>query len=213
VVTLLLADVPVEIGRDDARAAVRAELSDPRYSDARPGLLSRALQWVLDRISDLFDAVSGAFPGGFLGLLVLLLVLVAIFVVVRLRVGRMRGSAAQPRRVFVDRTRTAAEHRAASEAAANAGDFGEAVRERFRGVVRALEQRGLLDTRSGRTADEAAADAGRLLPDCAEALRDGARLFDDVHYGGHAATPEGYRRLVELDERCAAARPLALGAS
>jgi hypothetical protein len=213
VVTLLLADVPVDIGRDGARAAAQGELSDPRYSDAKPGLLSTVFRWILDRISELFDAVSRDVPGGFLGLLVLLLVFVAIFVVVRLRVGRMRGSAAQPRQVFVDRSRTAAEHRAASEAAANAGNFGEAVRERFRAVVRALEQRGLLDTRSGRTADEAAADAGRLLPDCASALRDGARLFDDVHYGGHPATSEGYRRLVELDERCLAARPLALGAS
>jgi hypothetical protein len=125
-------------------------------------------------------------------------------------VGRFGRSAGQARQVFAGRKRTADEYRAASAAAAEAGDHEQAVRERFRAIVRALEQRGLLDERSGRTADEAATEAGKLLPDCAAVLAGGARLFDDVHYGGHPATPEGYRQLVELDDRCAVARPIAL---
>ena len=42
--------------------------------------------------------------------------------------------------------------------------------------------------RPGRTADEAAAEAGRALPDRDAELRAAARLFDDVWYGGRAAT-------------------------
>jgi hypothetical protein len=204
-------DVPVVIGRDDARAAVQAELTDPRYAAARPNLLSTVFHWILDRLGELFDKVASVAPGGYLGLLVILVVLLVLVVIVRLRVGRIGRSAGQARQVFAaGRTRTADEHRAASASAAESGDFAEAVRERFRAIVRALEQRGLLDARSGRTADEAAAEAGRLLPECAAGLRDGARLFDDVHYGGHPATSAGYQSLVALDSRCLATKPVAL---
>jgi Na+-transporting methylmalonyl-CoA/oxaloacetate decarboxylase gamma subunit len=209
-VTPALTDVPVDLGRDDARAAVQAELTDPRYAAARPNLLSTVFNWIVEKFMDLLNAISGAVPGGFLGVLVILVVLVVLVVVVRLRVGKLGRSAGQARQVFAGRKQTADEYRAASTAAAEAGDYGQAVREHFRAIVRALEQRGLLDERSGRTADEAAAEAGKLLPDCAAGLFDGARLFDDVHYGGHPATSAGYRQLVELDDRCAVARPVAL---
>jgi len=76
--------------------------------------------------------------------------------------------------------------------------------------VRALEERALLDTRSGRTADEAAAEAGVLLPNVADVLRQGARLFDDVHYGGRDGTEAAYRTLTELDEQCRRERPVAV---
>jgi hypothetical protein len=70
----------------------------------------------------------------------------------------------------------------------------------------------LLDERSGRTADEAAADAGGLLPGCADELRHGAAAFDDVHYGGRSASAEVYQRLVDLDALAMTERPIALGA-
>jgi hypothetical protein len=65
----------------------------------------------------------------------------------------------------------------------------------------------VLDERPGRTADEAAAEAGRALPGQAADLADAARLFDDVTYGGHPAEREHDARLRSLDEALAAARP------
>jgi hypothetical protein len=211
VVTLLLTDVPVEVGRDDARHAAATELTNPGYQAAEPSLLTRALNWVGARILAVLDSISSTVPGGIFGLLVLIVVAVVLVVVIRLKAGKMVRSARREYQVFEGGARSADEHRRAAEAAAARGDFDEAVRERFRAVVRALEQRALLDSRSGRTADEAAADAGRLLPGCAAELREGAAAFDDVHYGGRPATAEGYRRLVELDGRCQAERPVALG--
>jgi hypothetical protein len=103
--------------------------------------------------------------------------------------------------VFGSTVLTADEHRAAAERAATAGDLAEAVRERFRAVVRELEQRGVLDPRAGRTVDEVAQEAGTALPLVADDLRGAAVQFDDVWYGGRPATAEGYRQLVCVDDR------------
>ena len=206
-----LADVPVDIGRDDARRAAVAELADPGYRAAEPSLVSEVLRWIGERLSELLGAVSSSAPGGIFGLVVLIVVVIVLVVVIRLKAGKLGRAARQESLVFEGRVRSADEYRKSAEAAAARGDFDEAVRERFRAVVRALEQRALLDARSGRTADEAAADAGRLLPGCADELRHGAAAFDDVHYGGRTASAEGYQRLVDLDARCRAERPVALG--
>jgi len=211
-VTWLPTDVPIDIGRDDAHHAAVEELSDPGYAAAQPSLLSRIFGWIGDRISELLDGISNTVPGGIFGLLVLVIVVVVLVVAIRLKTGKLGRAAKQGFRVFDSPMRSADEYRAAAEEAALRGDFEEAVRERFRAVVRALEQRALLDARSARTADEAAAAAGRLLPGCAESLRAGATIFDDVRYGNRKATEEGYRRLVELDDQCRAERPIALGA-
>lgn len=203
----LLADVPVTIDRDAAQHAAQAELAKPEYHAADPNLLDRALSWLAQRLADLFRAASDAVPGGVLGLLVLLVVVVLLAVVVRLRVGKLARHVRAPGLVFEDPTRTAQDHRAAAEQAFAAGDFAVAVRERFRALVRGLEERGVLDALSGRTADEAAREAGaRLLGSQAE-LAAGARLFDDVHYGDRPATAEDYRRLAALDEQVSRARP------
>ncbi|MBO0853971.1 MAG: hypothetical protein J2P18_09400, partial [Nocardia sp.] len=50
----------------------------------------------------------------------------------------------------IPRLGPAAQHRAAAESAAGRADFDAAVRERFRAVVRGLEQGGVLDVRRSR---------------------------------------------------------------
>ncbi|MFF0489178.1 DUF4129 domain-containing protein [Nocardia sp. NPDC004068] len=93
----------------------------------------------------------------------------------------------------------AAEHLAAAESAAGSGDFDAAVRERFRAVVRGLEQGGVLEVRRARTAHETAAAAVAEVPDRAGELPGAARGFDEIVYGGRAATPEEYERLARAD--------------
>ncbi|MTD59665.1 DUF4129 domain-containing protein [Amycolatopsis pithecellobii] len=203
----LLADVPIIIDRDAAQRAAAAELAKAEYHAADPGLVNRILNWLGQRLSDLFDAASAAVPGGPLGLLVLLAVLVLVAVVVRLRVGKLSRNTRVPAMVFEDRARTAHEYRQAAESAFVAGDFAAAVRERFRAVVRGLEEREVLEALSGRTADEAARDAAVRLPAAREELAAAARLFDDVHYGDRPATGDDYRRLVALDDLVHRERP------
>jgi hypothetical protein len=202
--------VPVELGREEARDAAADELSRSIYQQSRPGLTERVLTWLYEQVSALLDRLSEASPGGGPGLVVLVLLVVAAVVAVRLAVGPVRASAREEEPLFVGGPRSAAEHRASAEAHAAAGRWAEAVRDRLRAVIRSLEERSLLDARPGRTADEAAAEAGRVLPDQAAALRTAARVFDDVWYGGRRATEQDDALLRDLDDRVRRARPVHL---
>ncbi|MEK8228078.1 DUF4350 domain-containing protein [Oerskovia sp. M15] len=109
---------------------------------------------------------------------------------------RARTSAA----VFDDDERSATELRAAATAAAATGDWATAVVERYRAVIRSLEERVVLDPRPGRTAHEAADAAALRLPSLTDRLAAGARLFDDVRYGR-------WRSALGPTRRCASSTP------
>jgi hypothetical protein len=203
--------VPVDIGRDEARAAARRELSKPDYQRDQPGLVERFVRWSLDRLQDLLDRASEVSPFGWVGLVVLGLLIVLAVIAVRLRLGPLARSERQEQPLFGGRELSADEHRTAAGTHAAAGEWAEAVREQLRAIVRDLEQRGLLEPRPGRTADEAAREAGLALPDCAAALVSGARLFDEIWYGGRRATESGYATMRALDAQVRAARPVTAG--
>ena len=207
----MIASVPVDLGRDEAAQLAREELAKQVYRDAGPGLVERLVRWLLEQAGRLLDGAAGVSPGGYSGLVVVLLLVAAAVVAVRLKVGPLGRRAAREEALFVGRTRTAAQHRAAADAHAAAGAWAEAVRERLRAVVRSLEERAVLDERAGRTADEAAAEAGRALPSCAAGLRAAAVLFDEIWYGGRPAGPESYAALRDLDAQVQAARPDLVG--
>ncbi|MFD9551821.1 DUF4129 domain-containing protein [Nocardia salmonicida] len=102
----------------------------------------------------------------------------------------------------------AAEHRAAAENAASRRDYDRALRERFRAVLRGLEQDGSLPVRRSRTAQETADDATTALPlEQSTELHPAARSFDEVVYGGRAATEDEYRRLEYADRYSQSAPP------
>lgn len=198
---------PVTIPRDPAREAARRELSKDLYHQNDPSLFQRALDTLWDWIGDLFDTASTATPGGTLGLLVVVLAVVAVAGALWWRLGTPRRQPSSAAALFDDRPRSAAEHRATAEAHAAQRHWNRALQERMRAIVRSLEERALLDTRPGRTADEAADEAGRTLPAHTERLRTAARDFDDVTYGGRRATELSYRRMAELDLDLERAKP------
>jgi hypothetical protein len=204
-VSILLA-VPVELGRDAAREAAHEELSRQIYQQARPGLVERALQWLYEQIGGVLNDVGSASPGGYAGVIVIVLLVVAAIVAVRLKVGPFGTSRRFEESLFVGGPRSAAEHRRAADAHAAAGEWAEAVRERLRAVIRSLEERALLDPRLGRTADEAAVEAGAALPECSASLRAAARVFDEIWYGGRDASAASDQVLRDLDERVRTSR-------
>ncbi len=109
--------------------------------------------------------------------------------------------------MFSGSRRSAAEYRADADDAAARGDWSAAVVERYRAVVAGMEERGVLDPRPGRTADEAAAAGGSILPGVAGDLATGSRVFDGVRYGGRAATSADDADMRRLDEAVRMARP------
>ncbi|SOD86151.1 DUF4129 domain-containing protein [Streptomyces sp. Ag109_G2-15] len=199
---------PVTIPRDPAREAARRELSKRMYHENDPSLLQRALNAFWDWLDKLFNTAASATPGGTLGLLVVVLFVLAVLAALWWRLGTPRRQPVSATALFDERPRSAAEHRAASEAHAAQGHWNQAVQERMRAIVRSLEERTLLDVRPGRTADEAAAEAGRTLPAHTDRLRSAAREFDDVTYGGRRASEQSYRRIAELDRDLERSRPV-----
>ncbi|GHA10780.1 DUF4129 domain-containing protein [Streptomyces echinoruber] len=198
---------PLTIPRDPAREAARRELSKRMYHQNEPSLLQRALDAFWDWLDKVFHAASTASPGGTTGLVVIIVAVLAVLAALWWRLGTPRRAPAATAALFDDRPRSAAEHRAAAEAHAAQGHWNQAVQERMRAIVRSLEERALLDVRPGRTADEAAAEAGRVLPEHTGRLHTAARDFDDVTYGGRRATEESYRRIAGLDRDLQATRP------
>ncbi|OLT55419.1 DUF4129 domain-containing protein [Cellulosimicrobium sp. CUA-896] len=201
---LLTADVPVQPDADEARRWLLEELAKPEYRTD-----TTLLQRVLDWLAGLFDGAPTLDLGGrWVALLLVVAVLVVAAIAYRVagpvRLSRRASASAV---VLDDDTRSADELRAAADAAAAAGDWASAVLERYRAVVRALEERALLDPRPGRTAWEAAEAAGERLPDVAVGLARGAHLFDDVCYGKAPVGPDADASLRELDARAAATRP------
>ncbi|MEV4614070.1 DUF4129 domain-containing protein [Kitasatospora sp. NPDC049258] len=204
---LLAGGTPVTVPRDQARDAAHDELLNPVYHQHDPSLLERIETWISDRISELFSGLGTA-TGSTTGTILLLLVAAAVVAAVWWRLGAPGRQARSTGGLFeVDGPRSSAQHRSAARAHAAAGDWAEAVREQMRAVVRALEERTVLDVRPGRTADEAAAEAGRALPAHAPALAAAARTFDDIAYGDRTAEAGDYQSLAELDRALQAARP------
>ena len=200
------ADVPVELGRDEARELAIRELANPVY-DAEPPLPQRVVEWIIQRIQELISRTAGALDEGF-GIAILGTVLALVIAVIVVRMGplaRRRRLRSEP--LFPTAQRTAAEYRAAADAAAGDENWSAAVVERYRAIVAGLEERGFLDPRPGRTADEAAVEAGAVFPDLAAELTDASRLFDVVRYGGQAATRADDARMRRLDDDARAARP------
>ena len=199
------ASVPVTPDPDTAREWAREELQDPVYQQDQ-SLLDRAIEWFIDTIADLFST-SGGDGLAALPLLIILLVIAALVAAVILIV---RPALAQRERrdatLLEDDARSAQEIRAAARAAADAGDWDDAVLERFRAVIRSLEESGELDARPGRTAYEAARDGGGALPSHAAALLAASRTFDQVCYGHRPATSADHDEMSALDDAIAGRR-------
>lgn len=199
----------VDPDRATARQRAVEELTDPEYVREQPNLLQRGITWLLDQLGGLADAAAAA--GTATALVVGVLLVTAVVVAAALLAGPLRrGDLRSARRdggVFAGTRLSAAEHRRASETAAEAQQWSRAVQERFRATARSLEERVVLDPRPGRTADEVALEAGVLLPDVAAALRAASRVFDDVTYGERDGDEAGYRTCVAADEATARARP------
>lgn len=208
----VLLDVPVQPDGATARTWVADELTKAVYHQ-QPSLLERLWSWVTEQVQR-FLAAAGGVDGRpallVIGAGIAVVVLVSLLVagpVQRSRTSR-RGSTA----VFDDDTRSASELLASADRHAADGRWGPAVLDRFRALLRSLEDRAVLEPRPGRTADEGAREAGARLTGYAVELAAAARLFDEVCYGEASPGSDDDSRLRRLSEQVAATRPDPAGA-
>jgi hypothetical protein len=209
-----LLDPPVEPDADQARQWLLDELSKPDYQAARPTWFDQASKAFSDWIASI--QVPGGQGFGPLILVGVVVVVAALIVVAFLVFGRPRlnrRSSLRTTELFgADDTRSAAEIRAAARRAAASGDWSTAIEEQYRAIARALAERTVVMSAPGTTAQEFASRAGRSFPDAVDALRAGARAFDEVRYLDRPGSQEQFDRLVALDAQLERARPARLEA-
>lgn len=202
-------DTPVTVNSDEARQLAIHELSKPEYH--RPNLAPSPSPSPSTAIPSPppthTDSSNHALT---IALIVVAIIVLVIALVLFLRwLGRPRKT--KKRKSDKDKQSAAASapdeiltgaalHRRNAEHAADAANWAEAIRERFRAVIATLDERGLLPERADRTADEAARDAGVILPAHVATLAAAARAFDEVEYGEYVGTPNAYAVISNVDE-------------
>lgn len=202
----LLAFVQEDLTRDGARADAQRELAKRIYHLDDPSWLERLIAAVLGWLGRLIGAAVTVTAGGAAGLLLLVVVIVVLAIAARLGFGPLRARDLLTDRRSGAHTRTAADYRAEAEALAGRGAWRDAVRARFRAVIRELEERAVIDPRPGRTAGEVASEGGAAVPVVAGQLRAAADVFDEIWYGDRAAGEPAYRRVSEVDDAVRRAR-------
>jgi len=205
----VVTEVPVDPDAETARRWAEQELADPIYHQGE-SLLQVVLRWIQERLAEAQNALStmnGRSAAIVLGSVVIIGVVVTLLVVGPVR--RSRRSQRSSVEVCVDDNRTAAELRRSADALAAAGRWSEAVLDRFRAILRSLEERAVVDERPGRTAHEAAVQAAAVLPPRAADLHRASRLFDDVCYGDVETGRDDDAWLRQVDDAVRNTRPVA----
>ena len=201
-----LAQVAEPLTREGAREAAQRELLKREYHVAEPSLLDRIVNRVLESLGELLGETVDVVPGGLGGLVLLLVLLTLLVVATRLGLGPLAARDRLADRRRSARSMTAADYRAEADRLAAAGEWKDAVRARFRAIVRELEQRGVLDARPGRTAGEIAREAADAVPAVSAPAHDAAGVFDAVWYGRRAATAADHDLLKRSDDAVRDAR-------
>ena len=201
---IVAADAPATPGAQEAREAAEAELAKPAYHPT-PDLLDWLWHWLREHLDP--TAVIPGIPPLLSGLIVLLvLVTCIVLLVVLLRRFRLVGRSRRDAGRLFDDERDARALARAADAAAERGDWDTAVVERFRAIIRSLDERGLIEDYPGMTAHEAAALGSGALEALGEELTRAAALFDAVRYGEVVSTEEQDAWMRDLARRVDAAR-------
>jgi hypothetical protein len=213
---MMRTDSPVTVDRDQARQLVMRELAQGKYHRQSLPSPSPSTATPTPPLHPPPPHASSA-PHVLVILLVILAISLLLIVLLRLRRtgGRRTDKKGKSRATGGQRASTlagevlvgAARHRHDAEVAATAADWALAVRERFRAVIATLDERGLLPERADRTADEAARDAGGIMPAHANVLMAASRVFDDIEYGEYVGTQSGYAVISEVDDLVCSALP------
>lgn len=202
-------DIPIDPDADTARKWVLDELSKDAYQATGRSWIERFFTW-LRGLFDGLDQASGnlgfaGVPGAVIAIViaVLLVALIALIVWGPLRSSRRRRASHV---VFEDDARDSRTMRSAAASAAARGDWTLAVIERFRAMVRDVEDSGWVAVTPGMTAYEFVTEAGRKVPPLAGELDWAGDLFDRIRYGHDAVDQAHYDRMVALDHDAASAR-------
>lgn len=181
------ADVPATPDASQAREAAERELARQEYQ-AQETLWARLWRWIMEHL-DPGNVMVGAPRWLSILIIVVVLALTAVLVFLLSRITRVRRARTN-RALFADDDRSSTTLTRAADDAAGRGDWATAVVERFRAIIRSLDERGALEDYPGMTAHEAATIAAAVVADLADDLHRAGALFDAVRYGEVVSSPE-----------------------
>jgi hypothetical protein len=200
---------PPTFDPESARRAADEILAGSQF-DVRRSLLQRLLDWLGEHLpfgdADPTVGVGGEAGGGVGGIgwvVFVLLALAAAYLVVRyLRVGafrRRRRREEQPDAdVEVEQRRTPGEWVDEATRLEAAGRWKDGLRCRYRSLVRALVDAGVLADVPGRTTGEYRAELTGTRPDLAAPFAEATELFERAWYGDLETGEPQSRRFREL---------------
>ena len=198
------ADVPATPDASQAREAAERELARPEYQ-AQETLWARLWRWIMEHLDPGNVMVGAPRWLSILIIVVVVLALTAVLVLLLSRITRVRRARTN-RALFADDDRSSTTLTRAADDAAGRGDWATAVVERFRAIIRSLDERGALEDYPGMTAHEAATIAASVVADLADDLHRAGALFDAVRYGEVVSTAEQDAWMRELAQAVQGAR-------
>jgi hypothetical protein len=198
------------------RAEVRDVMSRPEFS-YEPSIMERIGDWLSDFLDNLFPESSGGAGGGFAGgvgplvawAVIAAAVVAAVLVIVSVVRRRMpRPDVDEPvTEAEIEHRRTASEWERDAERLEREGRWKDALRARYRNLVRTLVDRRQLPDVAGRTTGELRADLHRSTPSADDAFDSASLLFELAWYADVPTGEDENRRFRELGARVLAAAP------
>ena len=193
---------PATPDADEARRAAEKELSRPIYHDHHD-LWDRIWSWLREYFNT--DGMVPGVPSWMSTVIVVLVVAagIALLILLLTRISSTRRVSTPPSLSVLTDDRDAATLTRAADTAAAQADFATAVVERFRAIIRSLDERGIIDEYPGMTALEAATLTHRALGEhrVVSPLYEAAHLFDAVLYGRVVSTSTQDQQMRELADQ------------
>ena len=206
---------------DAIREQVREVMARPEFSYEK-SWLDRFGEWLAEQLSKLFPDVSAGGPGGTFGggigtlfayvIIVLALggVVAAVIYVVLHRVKKVTAAEDEPTQIELEHRRSADAWRDDAIGHEAAGEWKEAIRARYRLLVRTLVDRRQLPDVPGRTTGELRDDLAATTPDAAAPFDTLSLLFELPWYAdAPTGADENDRFRVATDQVLAAAHQTA----
>ncbi|HEX2384877.1 MAG TPA: DUF4129 domain-containing protein [Acidimicrobiales bacterium] len=193
---MLAAAPPPDVIRDRADEI----LGQPEFA-RHQSVLERVLDWIGDQLSRFSFGVGGG--PGFVGALIGLMFLAGAIVLVVMLVRSIRRVPRRPEpepELSVEEVsrRSAAAWRTDAERFEAEQQWREAMRARYRELVRTLVDERVLADIAGRTTGEYDRELVAARPAAADAFSELTGLFEAVWYGGQPATAEQHQRFRSL---------------
>lgn len=197
-------EAPSNPNDSSAREWAQRELAKSKYHD-EPSLWERIIAWLRDHLVFSIDSLSAdsqaAITMIILGILlagiIIFLIVVAVRTYLRGRASRSRHNTHGRLAPLFDDLRSAEQLFTAAEQARLHGDKRGIIVENFRGVIRLLDERGVITIRPGVTATEAATEGSTQLgqPDI---FLNSAGSFNLVYFSSTPATDTAVAQVDEL---------------